>query len=209
MTAVSAQPMVPSYLIELCQQLDPSALADALESNRSERRLIDLAIDTQVKLDNWVHDGGFWVPLSRFLENRNNNVLGDNPQSSPEPLGELLDDEVEVTILSNALAGNQHLATAVLLESPTSVPPSPGIEDQAIRNAVVQINLNVTIALNTPPTPRRRWRLAKTLRRGFKGAAGGILIAADVVVPDPTLLVRVASVAGGIDMVLDAAGLTE
>jgi hypothetical protein len=208
MTAEPAQPIVPPYLIELCRQLDPNSLARALESNHSERGLIDLAIDTQVKLADWENDDDFWDRLSRFLDSRNNIVSSDDPRFSPESLGVLLDDEVEIAILSNALAGDERLTTAVLLESPTSVRLRTGIAMPVIKNAVVQINRNLTIALNTPPTTRRRWRLAKALRRVFKGAAGGILIAADVVVPDPTFLVRVASVAGGVDMVLDAAGST-
>ena len=136
MTAEPAQPIVPPYLIELCRQLDPNSLARALESNRSERGLIDLAIDTQAKLADWEKDDDFWSSLSPFLENESNNVLPDDSRLSPESLGELLDDEVEVAILSNALAGDERLATAVLLESPTSVRPRPSTEVTVIQNAV-------------------------------------------------------------------------
>ena len=48
-------------------------------------------------------------------------------------------------------------------------------------------------------------RSMRLLRRTFKAAGGGVLIAADLLAPDPTLIVKVASVLGGIDMILDAA----
>jgi hypothetical protein len=200
MTSELEEAVVPPYLIELFKNLDRSALRRALASVDSERELVALAIDAQAKLDKWSNDQGFWRSLSTFL---------GEPLVIDEPLGDLLDDEVEIAILSGALLGDEQLAIAVLLEAPTSLSPVTTIDVENVQKAVVQINLNVTMALNAPPTPRRRWRLAKTLRRVFKGAAGGIVIAADVVVPDPTLLVRVASLVGGVDMILDAAGSNE
>jgi hypothetical protein len=38
----------------------------------------------------------------------------------------------------------------------------------------------------------------------FKAAAGGVLIAAEIVAPDPTVVVKVASILGGADMIIDA-----
>ena len=203
MTAELARPIVPPYLIELFQHLDRDDLGDALASNNAERELVRLAIDAESKLGEWSNDSQFWNSMSRFIASPGAVTSG------PIPFAELLDDEAEIAILSNALQGDDQLANTVLLEAPTFFPPitSPQVAED-VKKAVAQINENVIVALNAPPTQRRPWRLAKTLRRVFKAAAGGILIAADVFVPDPTLLVRVASVAGGIDMILDAAKST-
>jgi len=206
MTAELARPIVPPYLIELLQHLDRDDLGDALASNNAERELVRLAIDAESKLSEWSDDSQFWNSMSRFIASPGAVTSEPIQMDRRVDFAELLDDEVEIAILSNALQGHDQLANTVLLEAPTFFRPitNPQVAEN-VKEAVVQINVKVTVALNAPPTQRRPWRLAKTLRRVFKAAAGGILIAADVFVPDPTLSVRVASVAGGIDMILDAA----
>lgn len=44
---------------------------------------------------------------------------------------------------------------------------------------------------------REAQRVRRFLRKAFKVASGGILIVADIVTPDPTLITKVASVVGG------------
>lgn len=57
------------------------------------------------------------------------------------------------------------------------------------------------------PSASRLSRAVKMFRRvfKFKAAGGGILVAADIVIPDPQII-KIASIWGGVDMVLDAVG---
>ena len=97
--------------------------------------------------------------------------------------------------------GDRRLAGAVLLDAPLrSRQPDP---EQA-KQVVVILNVQCQEVVEERPSRKRSWRAARVLRRVFKAVGGGLLVAADVVAPDPTMIVRVASVWGGVDLILDA-----
>jgi hypothetical protein len=170
-----------------------------LASQNSDKELINIALDIQSKLQDWQEDSEYWTALTSFLVNYS---AGPPPSRVAQ---DALDDEVEFVMLSRALR-DEPTATAVMLEVPPRIDFTTPRSSGNAQSAVAQINRNVlTRALNDPQTSRRRWRIARALRRVHKGVAGGILIGADVVVPDPTLIARVASVLGGIDLIMDAA----
>jgi hypothetical protein len=178
---------VPDYLAELVRRTDPEVLRELLEGERATERL---GLDGIAELlATWLGDAAFWTSID-----------DERPDTPPTvPLEDSLDDEAEV--LAAALGGDPRRARLILLEAPLrSVRPNP---KQALR-AVETLHRHCNEVTAEAESHRRFWRGARTMRRIFKAAGGGLLVAADIVSPDPTVILRVASIWGGADMIIDA-----
>lgn len=179
---------IPPYLLDGIRIADPERIAQALDAH-DEGSLVDSVMAAREVLDTWAGDEDFWDSTAQNL-----------PQDSLSQAGleEILDEEQE--LLARAI-GDRRLASAVLLDAPLrSRWPDP----QQARQVVVILNVHCQEIIEEKPSRKRIWRAARVLRRVFKGVGGGLLVAADIVAPDPTLIVRVASIWGGVDLILDA-----
>jgi hypothetical protein len=179
---------VPSYLIEGVRITDPDRLREALDTDDETRASSDLEVAGQI-LGVWAGDNEFWGDTAERL-----------PRAPPATtLDDILEEEQEV--LAGALGGDRRLAELILLEAPLR---SGRPNAQGARQVVVILRDQCREIASEPPTRKRRWRTLRALRRVFKAVGGGVLIAADIVAPDPTQIVRVASIWGGADMIIDA-----
>jgi hypothetical protein len=177
---------VPPYLIDALRILDPDRVQEVLADDRAG----DLELEgVTERLAAWVRDGEFWEGLAENL-----------PDTPPAvPLEDSLDQER--VVLADALGGDFRLAGRILLEAPLR---SEWPEPDRARYVVMILHGQGQELLTEPPSRRRAWRIARLSRRIFKAVGGGLLVAADIVAPDPTMLVRAASVWGGADMIIDA-----
>ncbi len=178
---------VPEYLVEILRKTDPELLARFLATG-DELNDDDLH-ELEALLGQWLSDSDFWNALAR----QQTYVANAPPVQDVDPI---LDDELR--ILTEALGGDQRLAETVLVDFPSQV-TTERRDPLRTQQAIVLIRQEVRVIIQAPPTPppTRRLRIVRGLRRVFKGAAGGVLIAADIIVPDPTIfLIRVASIAG-------------
>jgi hypothetical protein len=172
---------VPPYLIRSVRDTAPEAVGERLADGGES--LPDLLAEARDTLDRWSDDFEFWQAVE---ESYRSTTLDGNV-------------EVESQILAEAL-GDRRLADTILLEAPTAVS-----KPQLAVQAVIVIRHQCGQVLEQPPSRGRLYRAGKVLRRVFKAVGGGVLVAADIVAPDPTMLVKVASIWGGLDMIIDAA----
>lgn len=186
---------VPPYLVLLLRVGDPERLG-AVVSAEGHEQLSEDAVAAVEALEAWVADDEFWSATVEHLQPDLVRLTADLDE-------DLLHDQ-ELEILTEGVAGDRRLATLILLEMSDVPPRANGRDPYRARDAVARLRAQCHRAAGMPPTPRRRWRLARVLRRAFKAAGGGVLIAADIVAPDPSMIVKVASVLGGVDMIIDA-----
>lgn len=181
---------VPQYLISGAERTAPDRVLRALD-DADDSLVIGALADAAEILGTLSHEDELW--------NSATNALAE--EGPPRELEEYMDEEREV--LAQALGGNYRLADEIL----ASVPMRATERDpDRARQIVVVIQHQCEGILGEPPSPRRKWLAVRVLRRAFKAIAGGLLVAADIVVPDPTIvIIRVASIAGGLDMIIDAA----
>jgi len=182
---------VPPYLIRILFLTDPERLRELVAAGAEWLEPQDLRTVADA-LDTWLADDEFWDMASEYLE-------------SQEPVDLAFEEffEREYEILTAGLGGDERLAALILLEAPLRVYRA---NPERAREAVARLNAQFRQAVEQSPSRARTWRVARVLRRLFKAAGGGVLVAADIVVPDPTLIVQTASITGGIDMIIDAAG---
>jgi hypothetical protein len=183
---------VPDYLIELLRRTDLQVLRTYLETGEGlapgdNERLAEL-------LGRWAEDAEFWGMVEQAQPAE---------AAAGQSLDAILDQELD--IVTQGLDGDESLALSALLEAPANVPTQPrDIQQARTTIIIIQQQVSVTQVIPSEP-PRRRLKVVRVLRRVFKAAAGGVLVASDIfVVPDPTMLVRIASIAGGVDMIIDA-----
>jgi hypothetical protein len=181
---------VPPYLIEVLRKVDPELQGRFVETaERLTQRDIQQLSDL---LEQWVADGDYWNAFGQSLDNA----------SQAQSLDTILDQERRVLI--EALNGDERLADTILLELPSQPRRKP--DPQQTRQVIIVIQNQIQVV---EPAPRgapagRRLRIARLLRRTFKAAVGGVAIAADIVVPDPSMIVRISSIVAGADLIIDA-----
>jgi hypothetical protein len=179
---------IPPYLLEAIRTARIDVAVEAAE----KEQYLDAIGQLGGRLEAWAADDNFWNSTAEVL-NRQQGI-------SPSDLQSHLDEERQ--LLANALGGDSQLATMILLEAPLRA-ERPNLE--AARIVVVNLRIESGQVVSEKQPRRRLWRAARFIRKAFKGVGGGLLVAADIVIPDPTMLVTVASVWGGVDMILDAA----
>jgi hypothetical protein len=180
---------VPTYLIEGVRLTDPERVRQALD-DADDGQALALVGAAEQALDALAGDDEFWGAASDNL-----------PDQLPlDALEDSLDEERE--LLANALGGDYRLADLILVELPFRQGES---DTERARQVVVILQHQCREVIEEAPSRRRKWRAVRLLRRVFKAVSGGLLVAVDIVlIPDPTGIVRVASVAGGVDMIIDA-----
>lgn len=172
---------VPPYLIETVRDTHPDVVAGLVADGKDRPEVL---IGARNALERWANDSEFWNEVDAAFQSTTMD-------------GNL---DIESQVVSAALEGDRRLAEAIILEAPTAVD-----RPRAAVQAITIIREQCDHVLEQPPTPGRLYRTARILRRVFKAAGGGVLIAADIIAPDPTGLVKVASIWGGLDMIIDAA----
>jgi hypothetical protein len=183
---------VPPYLIDGVRLSNPERIQEALETGDAGQ-LLDSALQASQLLEEWAEDSEFWDSASDALAD-------DLPDAD---FDDYRDEERE--IIATSLDGDYKLANAILVELPSPSAQRRPNPEQA-REIVLILRTECHAATSEPPK-RAKWRTARVLRRVFKAFGGGLAIAADIVAPDPTFIVKVASVWGGVDLILDAADI--
>lgn len=144
------------------------------------------------QLKDWAADDDFWEAVTE-------NFSGEAFPGEDQELGRVIEEEHQ--ILLDALHGNQALATTIVLNVPLHLIQSR--PDEA-RQVVINVSIAVTQVVQSPPGPARKWKALRLVRKVFVIGMGGLLIAADLVSPDPTMITKAASVGGGVAMIVTA-----
>ena len=103
----------------------------------------------------------------------------------------------ELSALETVL-GDQTFASEIM----TAIPPEQVSNDvrttiDETQVAVSELEHEADRLQASDPGSSKLWRTARFLKKAVIVASGGLAIVADLVVPDPTLITKVASIAGG------------
>jgi hypothetical protein len=181
---------VPDYLLKAVQIA--GQVFFPVGGEQDEESVISSAMGLRAPLEEWIADDDFWGAAEE--------VVGPVPSPAEiPPFGVFMDEELE--LLTAALHGDSSFATLILANMPLDGgSTTPG----EARNVVIQLNVTINQVVEAPPGPSRKWRAIRLARKALTIAAGGLLIAVDVVSPDPTMLSKVASVTGGLATISSA-----
>ena len=195
----------PPYLIELARSTDPEVLRRFVATGEGlapgdGQRLAEL-------LGEWLADGDYWQSLAQSQQAQSRQ--GMNGQVVPTE--QILDEELE--ILTQTLG--DELAQAVLLLLPDQVTLQP-VNPVSIQQNIIVIQQTIVKVQVVPAEPaKKRLRVGRKLWRVFKAAAGGLVIAGDIVggLSSPAagpaapvvIFVAAGSVAGGAVLIGEAA----
>jgi hypothetical protein len=149
---------------------------------------LGIILEMSIGLRAWADDDDFWASTRREFDPL--SVLRVDPDQFAE---------AEAEILTIALSGDEQLARVIVINMSLRYPS--GTPDDA-RGLVTQASGEGRRIAESPPEPIRKWSGWRYARRVFRGATGGLAIAANIVTPDPTLLTKVASIAGGVELII-------
>jgi hypothetical protein len=186
---------VPQYLTRLVD-ISESASRDALDGGPHEGAVVSALTAMQPHLQNWANDNDFWRSAQQFV----NGV----PIHIPPDFGVVMDEEQRV--LADGLR-DRSLATKILMDA--EFPPANqgvvyGLVDNARNNISININVTIQQTVAAPPGPARKWRALRIVRKVFVVATGGLMVAADIVSPDVTLITKGLSIVSGLSTIASA-----
>jgi hypothetical protein len=181
---------VPNYLVSLII-LSEQIATSLLEGDSVDQQVGRLS-ELSYGLDRWVADDEFWNALDeeypRAREMVRNRILTESYV------------EQEIDILTSHVYEDRQRATGIAIEVMGARAGTPqkaraNVEATAARIQILVVQIPATPERSKVTRKRQVWKVA---RKVLRYAGGGLAIAADIVIPDPTLLLRAASIVGGV-----------